>query len=119
MVVVTLRLIQKIKNGENLDTWNKLEKIDKKFDEHKARLGYPNNKKRLRCLFGSYDSNTIIIETQWTSLGKLDRTLTKSFLDPEYQKLNKEIEPILESTIMEIYTPVISIQDLEKAKDKD
>ncbi len=117
MVVVIQRMVQKVINAQNLETWDKLEKVDKKFNELEKKLGYPDNKKRLRCLFGSLDSNTIVIEYEWQSLGKMERTMTKAFLDPEYQKLNKELEGIIESSTIEIYTPVISIGDLQKTKD--
>ena len=117
MVVVIQRMVQKVIDAQNMEVWDKLDAVDKKFNELEKKLGYPQNKKRLRCLFGSLDSNTIVIEYEWTSLGKMERTMTKAFLDPEYQKLNKELEGIIESSTIEIYTPIISLGDLSKAKE--
>ncbi len=100
MVIVIVRLIQRVFNGK----WEKLEKIDKKFTEIEERLGYPP-KKRYRYLTGSLDNNTIIIERQFQSLAKMEKIMTKAFLDPEYQKLSSELDSIIESGKMEILVP--------------
>ncbi|TFG30281.1 MAG: hypothetical protein EU532_01460 [Promethearchaeota archaeon] len=100
MVIVIQRLIQRVYNGK----WDELESIDKKFTELENKMGFPP-KKRYRCLSSPYDTNTIIIERQWESLAKLEKINTKSFLDPEYQKLSNSIDTIIESQHMELLVP--------------
>jgi len=100
MVIVIQRLIQRVANGK----WDELEEIDKKFNEFEEKLGYPP-KKRFRALVGCYDTNVIIIETQWDSLAKMEKLMTKSFLDPEYQKLGIELDKIIEWQKMELLIP--------------
>jgi hypothetical protein len=117
MVVVIQRMIQKVVNGQDLDQWEKLDAIDKKYNEIEKKLGFPDNKKRYRCLFGTHDSNTIIIEFQWPSMGKYERIMTKAILNPEYIELSKELIGIIESQVTEIYTPHVSLSDFQKALD--
>jgi len=100
MVIVIMRLIQKIANGK----WDELEELDKKFNEIEDKIGYPP-KKRYRSLSGAYDNNVVIIEREWQSLSKMEKIMTKCFLDPEYTKLEKKIESIIEWQKMELYMP--------------
>jgi len=100
MVIVIQRLIQRVYNGK----WEELEKIDKKFTELENKMGYPP-KKRYRYLTGPYDTNTIIIEHQWESLAKMEKIMTKAFLDPEYQKLSSAVDTIIESQKQELLVP--------------
>jgi Mg2+ and Co2+ transporter CorA len=100
MVIVIQRLIQRIANGKLDD----LDAIDKKFTEFEEKLGYPP-KKRFRSLVGEYDTNVIIIEMQWDSLAKMEKTMTKSFLDQEYQKLATKLDDIVEWQKIELYVP--------------
>ena len=100
MVIVIMRLIQKVANGK----WDDLEEIDKKYNVIEEKLGYPP-KKRYRSLFGAYDNNVIIIERQWQSLSKMEKILTKGFLDPELAKLEKKLESIIEWQKTELYVP--------------
>ena len=100
MVIVIQRLIQRIANGK----WDELEVIDKKFTEYEAKLGYPP-KKRFRALTGCNDTNVLIIEFQWASLAKMEKTMTKAFLDTEYQELSKKLDDIVEWQKFELYVP--------------
>ena len=100
MVIVIMRLIQKIANGK----WDELEEIDKKFNEIEDKIGYPP-KKRYRSLSGAYDNNVIIIEREWQSLAKMEKGLTKGFLDPELAKLEKKLGSIIEWQKTELYVP--------------
>ncbi|MHA2288907.1 MAG: hypothetical protein ACXABG_08970 [Promethearchaeota archaeon] len=100
MVIVIMHLIQKIANGK----WEELEALDKKFNEIEEKLGYPP-KKRFRSLSGSYDNNVIIIEREWQSLAKMEKIMTKGFLDPELDKLGKKLDSILEWQKTELYVP--------------
>jgi hypothetical protein len=100
MVIVIQRLIQRVANGK----WDELEEIDKKFTEYEEKLGYPP-KKRYRALTGCYDTNVIIIEMQWDSLAKMEKTMTKGFLDQEYQKLGEKLDDIIEWQKIELLIP--------------
>ncbi|MFX0058088.1 MAG: hypothetical protein ACFE8J_07285 [Candidatus Heimdallarchaeota archaeon] len=100
MVKIILRLIQKIYPGK----WNDLDEIDKKFDEIELNLGYPP-KKRYRSLMGAYDNDTLIVEREWDSMAKMEKLMTKSFLDEDYQKLNKKLESIVKWQKVELYIP--------------
>lgn len=108
MVIVIQRMVQTIPAGR----WDEYEELDKKFDEIEKKMGYPL-KKRLRCLFGAVGSNSIVIEFEWSSLSKMEKTMTKAYLDPEYQKLLEKLQTIILSVTSEIYTPIINIQDLQ------
>ncbi|MFX1443472.1 MAG: hypothetical protein ACFFHV_08675, partial [Promethearchaeota archaeon] len=77
MVIIIQRLVQRVYNGK----WDELEAIDKKFTEIENQIGYPP-KKRYRYLTGTHDTNTIVIEHQWESLAKMEKIMTKAFLDP-------------------------------------
>jgi hypothetical protein len=100
MVIVIQRLVQRVYNGK----WDELEAIDKKFNEIEEKIGFPP-KKRYRCLTGPHDTNTIIIEHQWESLAKMEKIMTKAFLDPEYAKLGSQLDSIIESQHIELLVP--------------
>ncbi|MHA1375849.1 MAG: hypothetical protein ACTSR7_16340 [Promethearchaeota archaeon] len=99
MVIVKVRLIQRIANGK----WDDLEEIDKKFNEMEENLGYPP-KKRFRSLSGG-DNNIVVIEREWQSLAKMEKIMTKGFLDPEYSKLGEKLDKIVDWSKMEIWVP--------------
>ena len=100
MVIVIMRLIQRVTNGK----WDELEVIEKKFNELEDKLGYPP-KKRYRSLSGAYDNNVIIIEREWQSLSKMEKIMTKGFLEPELVKLSKKLDSIIDWTKTELYVP--------------
>jgi len=100
MVIVIMRLIQRVTNGK----WDELEDIEKKFNELEDKLGYPP-KKRYRSLSGAYDNNVIIIEREWQSLSKMEKIMTKGFLEPELVKLSKKLDSIIDWTKTELYVP--------------
>ncbi len=95
-----MRLIQRVANGK----WDQLEEIDKKCTELEDKLGYPP-KKRFRSLSGAYDNNVVIIEREWQSLSKMEKVMTKGFLDPELTKLYKKLDSIIEWAKTELYVP--------------
>jgi len=101
MVIVIWRQIQKIYP----DKWDELEEIEKKFSEIEKKLGFPDNKKRYRHLMGTHNLSTMIVESQWESMAKLEKTITKAVLDPEYQKLEEKTRSIIIENQWEIYTP--------------
>src|SRR5665648_213530 len=98
MVIGIMRLIQRVANCK----WDELEELDKKFNEIEDKIGYPP-KKRYRSLSGAYDNNVIIIEREWQSLSKMEKGLTKGFLDPELAKLEKKLGSIVEWQKTELY----------------
>lgn len=99
MVIVINRLIQRVANGK----FDELEEVDKKFNVLEEQIGYPP-KKRFRALAGP-DTNIIVIEREWQSLSKMEKVMTKGFLDPEYQKLSEKLDKILDWQKMELYVP--------------
>ena len=101
-MIVVMREIQRICPGKE----NDLEKIDKRFNALESRLGFPPNKKRYRCLVGGHDTSTIIIEHQWDSLAALEAVYEKAFADPEWQALGAQLDSIIESSQVELYTPL-------------
>ena len=101
MVIIIQRLVQRVFNGK----WDELEKIDKKFNEIEDKIGFPTPKKRYRYLTGGYNTSTIVIEREWESMAKLEKIMTKAFLDPEYQKLGDELASIIETQNHELLIP--------------
>ena len=102
MVIVLHRQVQIIKAGK----WDELEEIDKKFEEIEKRIGFPDTKRRWRAIMGPHHLNTHIVEREWESMAKLEKTMTKALIDPEYQKLQEEAEKIIEQVWWEIYAPL-------------
>jgi len=100
MVIIIQRLVQRVYNGK----WEELELIDKKFTEIEDKMGFPP-KKRYRYLTGPCDSITIVIEYQWESLAKMEKLMTKAFLDPEYSKLGDELDSIIDTQNHELLVP--------------
>jgi hypothetical protein len=101
-MVAIERMIQKVYP----DKWAELEEIDKRYNAVESRLGFPPTKKRYRCMIGSHDSNTLIIERQWDSLATMEEAYDKASADPELQALWKETTSIIKSTQMEVYSPL-------------
>ncbi|MFX0072400.1 MAG: hypothetical protein ACFFAO_15050 [Candidatus Hermodarchaeota archaeon] len=102
MVIVLHRQIQII----DPEKWDELEEINKKFDELEKQIGFPDTKKRWRAVFGTHHLNTHIVEFVWESMAKLEKTMVKALINPEYQKLQEEIAPIIKKNYWEIYTPL-------------
>jgi hypothetical protein len=95
------RMTQKIYPGK----WAELAELDKKYNEVEMRAGFPQ-KKRLQCVIGSIDQNSIIIERQWDCLAVMESTYEKVMADPEWQALGAETNTIVQSTQIEVYTLV-------------
>ena len=95
------RMTQKVYPGK----WAELEEIDKRYNEIEQQAGFPA-KKRLQCIIGGLDQNTLIIERQWDSLAAMESTYEKVFADPAWQALGKEVAACVESSQIEIYTPL-------------
>ena len=95
------RHIQQIRPGK----WAELEAIDKKYNTVESRLGFPA-KRRYRCYLGGHNTNALIVERQWESLAAMEATYDKAFADPEYQALEAESVPVIESVQIELYAPL-------------
>jgi hypothetical protein len=100
-MIAVERLTQKIYPGK----WAELEEIDKRYNEMESRMGFPA-KKRYQCMIGGDDSNTLVIERQWDSLAAMESTYEKAFTDPAYRALGTEVASIVESSKVEVYTPL-------------
>jgi hypothetical protein len=95
------RMTQKIYPGK----WAELEEIDKRFNEVEQKAGFPP-KKRLQCVMGSLDQSMLIIERQWDSLAAMESTYEKVMADPAWQSLSKEVASIVQSSQIEVFTPL-------------
>jgi hypothetical protein len=56
--------------------------------------------------FGGHNVGTLIIERQWESLAAMEAVYEKAFADPEYQALEAETVPVIESVQIELYVPL-------------
>jgi hypothetical protein len=95
------RMTQKVYPGK----WAELEEIDKRYNEIEMRAGFPP-KKRYQCVFGGMDGNTLIIERQWECLAVMESTYEKVMADPEWQALGQEVASIVQSSQIEVFTPL-------------
>lgn len=93
------RMTQKIYPGK----WAELAELDKKYNDVEMAAGFPP-KKRLQCLIGSVDQNTLIIERQWDSLAAMESTYEKVMADPKWQALGAETNSIIQSTQIDVFT---------------
>ncbi len=92
------RLIQKVDRS----SWSKKIAIEKRYDVAEARLGFPPSR-RYRAYVGALESNTRIIERDWSSIGAFLTTKEKALEDPEWQALGGEQVGIVLSNITELY----------------
>lgn len=88
------------------DKWAELQEIDKRFDAIEGRLGFPGNKRRYRCFFGSHTMDTLIVEYEWESLATMEAASERAMADPEWQALSEEVMSILKDNQMELYMPL-------------
>ena len=100
-MIVIERMIQQVYPGE----MPALNDIDKRYDVVEKRLGFPA-KKRYWSMSGAFDSNTIVIEREWESMATLEEVYEAAFADPEHQALNNEVNEIIKSSRVELYTPM-------------
>ncbi len=71
------RLIQKVDRS----SWSKKIAIEKRYELVEARLGYPPSR-RYRACIGANDTNTRVIERDWSSLGAFLTTVEKALAGP-------------------------------------
>lgn len=92
------RLIQKVER----DSWAKKLAIEKRYAPVEARLGFPPSR-HYRAFIGANDTNTRVIERDWSSLEAYLVTIEKSLRDPEHQALGAEQVEIVLSNQVELY----------------
>jgi len=84
--------------------FEELDTLDAKFTDIENKLGFPP-KKNYRCIAGTYNQNTVILERKWESLAKMEEAFTEFLSDPEVKELLREIPKIIKSQKRELYTP--------------
>ena len=92
------RMIQKV----DRTSWAKKLAIEKRFEVVQARLGYPPTR-WYRAFIGSNDTNTRVLERDWSSLAAYLTTVEKAVADPEWQALGAEQLGIVLSNQVELY----------------
>ncbi len=92
------RLIQKV----DRTSWAKKLAIEKRYEAVEARLGFPPSR-RYRAWIGANDTNTRVIERDWSSLEAYLVTVDKAMADPEWQALGAEQSGMVLSNQVEIY----------------
>lgn len=97
---VVERMVQEIYAGQN----EALDEIDKRYDVIEKAAGFPP-KKRLWCISGPYNGNTIIIEREWESFAVMEATYEKVFANADYHALGKDVQTIVKSNRIEYFTP--------------
>ena len=92
------RMIQKV----DRNSWSKKIAIEKRYEVVEARLGFPPSR-RYRAFIGANDTNTRVIERDWSSQGAYLATIEKALADPEWQALGTEQVGIVLSNQVELY----------------
>ncbi len=92
------RLIQKV----DRTSWAKKLAIEKRYEPVEARLGFPPSR-RYRSWIGAHDTNTRVIERDWSSLEAYLITVDKAMADPEWQALGAEQARVVLNNRVEIY----------------
>jgi len=92
------RLIQKV----DRTSWSKKIAIEKRYEVIEARLGFPPSR-RYRAFIGANETNTRVIERDWSSQGAYLATIEKALADPEWQALGAEQVGIVLSNQVELY----------------
>jgi hypothetical protein len=92
------RMIQKVERTG----WSKKIAIEKRYEIVEARLGYPPTR-RYRALIGANDTNTRVLERDWSSVEAYMASLQKALADPEWQALGAEQVGIVLSNQVELY----------------
>ena len=99
-MIVIERMVQKIYPGK----YAELQALDLRYDAIEKGLGFPP-KKLFWSISSVHNSNTLILERQWTSMAAMEAAYEKSFANPDIQALQAEGYGIIESSRIELYTP--------------
>ena len=92
------RLIQKVERTG----WAKKIAIEKRYEVVEARLGFPPSR-HYRAFIGATDTNTRVIERDWSSQAAYLSTMEKALADPEWQALGAEQVGIVLGNQVELY----------------
>lgn len=82
--------------------WDEAERLDKRYDAIEGKYGFPP-KRYYRCISGTHDVFTSIMEREWESLAAMEAAQEKAFADPQWQALASEGEAIMEGPQIELY----------------
>jgi hypothetical protein len=96
--MIVERMIQKVIPGK----FAELEAFDQKIKPLEARFGFPP-KRRMRCMIGGHNTDTMILEREWESLAALEAAYNKAWADPEHQASRAETVSLIKSIKTEIY----------------
>ena len=99
--MIVERMIQKVIPGKFLD----LQAFDQKIKPLETRFGFPP-KRRMRCMIGGHDTDTVILEREWESLAAMEAAYNKAWADPEHQASVAETISLISSIQIEIYVPL-------------
>jgi hypothetical protein len=99
-MAILIREIQQVRPGK----WEALKDAEKRWNIFEERVRFPRNKRRSRVYSGVDDTNTVVIEFEFDSLAALEAANTRAESDPEYQELLAELETIIASNRVELYT---------------
>ena len=92
------RLIQKV----DRTSWAKKIAIEKRYEVVEARLGFPPSR-HYRAFIGATDTNTRVIERDWSSQAAYLSTMEKALADTEWQALGAEQVGIVLGNQVELY----------------
>ena len=99
-MAILIREIQKVRPGQ----WEALEAAEERWNRFEARVGFPPNKRRSRVYSGVDDTNTVVVEFEYDSLASLEAANLRAEADDEYQELLSELDTIIASNRVELYT---------------
>ena len=86
------------KMAEAMELWEKHMAIS-------TRLGCPSMRS-YRPMIGGEFFHTLIGESEWDSMAAMEAFFEKMFADPEIQALMAKWEAVIESYVVEFYTPM-------------
>lgn len=97
-----MRIMERLTQKVDRASWAKKLALEKRYEAVEARLGYPPSR-RYRAFIGTADTNTRVIERDWSGLGAYLTTVEKAQADPEWQALGAEQIGIVLGNQMELY----------------
>ena len=97
-----MRIMERLLQKVDRNAWAKKSAMEKRFEMAEARLGYPLSR-RYRAFIGSNDTNTRVIERDWSSLEAYLTTVDRALADAEWQALGAEQLGIVLGNQVELY----------------
>ena len=99
---LTMKIMERLIQKVDRTSWSKKIAIEKRYEVIEARLGFPPSR-RYRAFIGANETNTRVIERDWSSQGAYLATIEKALADPEWQALGAEQVGIVLSNQVELY----------------